>query len=341
MNILEQFGLNSDDFASVVENPEWFENTGRTTTRLIAGKEVTYNVTIAGKKIPAYVTLQSAKLTRLSLLEQQTRDGRDYWLATGVFKPVQMNIDLLIDGNRMNIIDLLHTIVKQASGQQDHPREQFIRDLRNMGMNFTDGMPMFFQQFGADFNKFKDAIEAFKSAGAVDAIGNMTNPGRIRAAYAHDAGVDVTAFELGTVDRSKSTRNQGFTDLGDAIFEQFLRVVKFTKEANLIKNEIEKNTSSWSQKQIKEAQEQADKFEKMSKQYTSNWAGSQRRIVQLPNGKLETKDQFDPVNAPCGRFTMVVDSKPVEVDLWSNSARANTTTVSSGVTSILDGKTGF
>jgi hypothetical protein len=245
----------------------------------------------------------------------------------------------------MNIIDLLHTIVKEASGKQDHSREQFVRDLRNMGMNFSDGMPMFFQQFGANFNAFESAIDAFKSAGATDdlqrMIGKGVNPGRIRAAYAHEQGVEVTSFELGTVDRSKSVRNQGFVDLGDAIFEQFLRVVKFTKEANVLKSEIEKNASTWSQAQIKTAQDQVKKFEDMAKQYTSNWAGSQRRIVQLPNGKLETKDQFDPVNAPCGRFTMVVNNAPVEVDLWTNSANANTSAISNETLSVLDGKTGF
>ena len=111
------FGLEANDFSIVAESPELFENKGKT-TKLIAGKEVAYNVTIAGKKIPAYVTLESAKLTRLSLIEQNTRNKRSYWLATGMFKPVKMNIDLLIDGNRMNIIDLLHTIVKEASGSK-------------------------------------------------------------------------------------------------------------------------------------------------------------------------------------------------------------------------------
>ena len=343
MSILSQFGLSSDDFSIVADSPELFESNGKT-TKLIAGKEVSYNVTIAGKKIPAYVTLESAKLTRLSLLEQQTRNGRAYWLATGMFKPVKLNIDLLIDGSRMNIVDLLHTIVKEASGKQDHSREQFVRDLRNMGMNFADGMPLFFQQFGASFEAFESAITAFKQAGATDDLARMVgkgiNPGRIRAAYAHEQGVEVTSFELGTVDRTKSVRNQGFIDLGDAVFEQFLRVVKFTKEANVLKNEIEKNASTWSQAQIKSAQEQIKKFEDMAKQYTSNWAGAQQRIVQLPNGKLENKDQFDPVNAPCGRFTMLVDNNPVEVDLWTNSATANTSTVGTEV-SILDGKTGF
>jgi len=37
---------------------------------------------------------------------------------------------------------------------------------------------------------------------------------------------------------------------------------------------------------------------------------------------------------------MMVNNNPVDVDLWSNSANANTSTVGTE-TSILDGKTGF
>ena len=34
------------------------------------------------------------------------------------------------------------------------------------------------------------------------------------------------------------------------------------------------------------------------------------------------EDKYAAVNAPCGRFSMVVDGKTVAVDLWKNSARA-------------------
>lgn len=343
MNILEHFGISSDDFSIVADSPELFHSNSKT-TKLIAGKEVSYEITINKKKIPAYVTLESAKLTRLSLLEQQKSNGQDYWLVTGVLKPVKLNIDLLINGSRINIVDVFHSIVKESSNTQDMTRDQFILELNNMGIKLFDGMPMFFQQFGASFEAYGSAVEAFKQAGARDDLARMVregiNPGRIRACYELEEGVEVTSFELGTVDRSKSKRNQGFIDLGDALYENFLRVVTFTKEADLLKSEIEKNTSTWSQAQIKTTQNKIDNLKDMAKQYVSNWAGAQQRKVQLPNGKFEIKDQFDPANAPCGRFTMIINNNPVNVDLWTNSANANTSTVGTE-TSILDGKTGF
>ena len=88
-------------------------------------------------------------------------------------------------------------------------------------MDLEGGMPFFFQQFGANIDGFKHALEAFKLAGAKDVIGQMNNPGRIQAAYQHDAGVPVTAFEVGSVDRSKSRTEQGFQNLVDSIIENF------------------------------------------------------------------------------------------------------------------------
>ena len=64
----------------------------------------------------------------------------------------------------------------------------------------------------------------------------------------------------------------------------------------------------------------------LSRQWASSWSGAQQRLVNDGTGGFTTESVYDPVNAPCGRFTMVVHGANVEVDLWSNSARANTTT---------------
>ena len=101
MSILKMFDLDADNYNIIAEDPTAFEKK-RDTVNLVVGKEVSYNASIAGKQIPAYVTLESARLTRLSLLDQQTANGDQYWLATGIFNPVKLKIELLIDGNRFN-----------------------------------------------------------------------------------------------------------------------------------------------------------------------------------------------------------------------------------------------
>ena len=337
--------LDADNYNIIAEDPTAFEKK-RDTVNLVVGKEVSYNASIAGKQIPAFVTLESARLTRLSLLDQKTANGDQYWLATGIFNPVKLNIELLIDGNRMNMIDLLHAIINESSNMPDRTREQAISDLRNMGLNFTDGSPLFFQQMGANEENFQNAINAFKEAGATDDMGRMQenakkqldqfgNPkttGRIKVAYTLKSGVEVTSFELGKVNRLMSSRsregyaNQGFINLADAIFEQFTRASKLAKQKQLLASETEKNVGTWTQAQVKTAASQTKIIEDMQKQLGSNWAGTQNRVVKLPNGKFEEKAQLDPVSAPCGRFTMIVGDKPMDVDLWTNKLKGTATT---------------
>ena len=343
MSILKMFDLDADNYNIIAEDPTAFEKK-RDTVNLVIGKEVSYNASIAGKQIPAYVTLESARLTRLSLLDQQTANGDQYWLATGIFNPVKLKIELLIDGNRMNMIDLLHAIINESSNMPDRTREQAISDLRNMGLNFTDGSPLFFQQMGANEENFRSAIEAFKEAGATDDMGRMQEnaqkfgktTGRIKVAYTLKSGVEVTSFELGKVNRLMSSRsregyaNQGFINLADAIFEQFTRASKLAKQKQLLKSVPENNMEGWTQTQIKSANAKIDAqlvvIEQMQKDLGSNWAGTQNRVVKLKNGKFEEQAKLDPVSAPCGRFTMVIDNKPIDVDLWTNKLKGTATT---------------
>lgn len=327
--LLEKFNLDADVFSTVVDSPELFETSG-TTTMLRVGKRVPYSASINGVSVPAYVTLNSARLTRLSLLRQEQRStGNEYNLVTGIIKPVQMDVELVIDGQTMSLIDLLHHVAQQASGKEI-AREEFVHTARRIGLNFADGMPLFFQQFGASQTGFDAAVEVFKASGATNVASNMKNPGRIVEAWQHPGdGVEISAFELGTVDRTKSSRykhdgiGQGFLNLVEAQIEQFTRIVSLRRGVRVLKNELENNTGTLSQAQVKTLNETIESQRAMSRQWASNWAGAQKRLVMLKNGSFEEQDMYDPVNAPCGRFTMVVNNSPVEVDLWTNSATAN------------------
>lgn len=336
MSNLNEMGFDLDLFSIFAEEPDLFESTGRTNT-LRVDKEVSFKGSINGIEVPASAILRSARLTRLSLLKQTSPNtGREYFLVTGIMRPVQLDLFVTIDGKKMDIIDLLNMVVNEKSAKQ-MTREQFIESARKIGLNFSEGMPYFFQQFGASLEGWTKAREAFEAAGAVDVIGTMNNRGRIEAAYQLKDGVPVTSFEVGTVDREKSRTKQGFLNLVDATVNNFQRVIELRKESRLLTQKIDSATG-WSQEKIQAARAHAETLSGMSRQWVANWAGAQQRIVVQPNGKQETQNIFDPVNAPCGRFTMVVDGQSVEVDLWSNSARANTsdTTVTPSTSSTSD-----
>jgi hypothetical protein len=324
MTLLDRFGL-TDNFSVDISDPALLEGNG--TTTFVVGKRTPYQATINGTAIPCYVTLREAKITRMSLLEQQqlvNNTKKNYWLATMIMKPVKFDVELVIDGNTMSLQQFLNVLANEAA-KKEIPHDEFLLLARRIGFNFDDGMPLFVQQFGASFDGFKNAVDAFKAAGAKDVINTVTKTARIKAVYAHETGVPVTSLELGTVDRSKSPRNQGFENLVSAQIEQFVRITGLRKEARILQNEVT-NSNGWSQEKIKTVQAKIDELKKMSRQWVSSWSGAQQRIVN-DNGIYTPENQYDPVNAPCGRFTMVVGGNPIPVDLWTNSARANNATV--------------
>lgn len=321
MSILEKFQLDGSLFDAIAENIDNLQSTSQTRT-LTVGKTVSTKGTINGVEVPAEITLREASLSRLSILEQKSPyTGKDYYLVTGVMNPVKMDISLTVDGETLTLCDLLYKFVTAKGENVD--RQKFNDSLVSMGMNFNGAMPLFFQQFGANEEGFKHAINAFKAAGAVDVTGRIANPGRIVAAYQHKDGVPMASFEVGTVDRSKSRTNQGFLNFVDASVDTFQRVYGLRLQAHLLGQKIEGK----SQKQIADIEEKRQKLMQLSRQWVSNWSGSQQRIVVSPSGAKEPQDIYDPVNAPCGRFSLIVNGSEVACDLWSNSARANTTSV--------------
>jgi hypothetical protein len=319
MSTLSKFNLDGGLFEQIAENIDSLQSTART-QMLTIGKKINFKGSINGVEVPASVTLREANLSRISVLRQSSPyTGKEYYLVTGVMNPVKMDLMVTIDGEEISIVDLLHRFVEQSGKTVD--RDKFITSLKGLGMNFIDGLPLFWHQFGAAEDGFRHAIDAFKAAGAVDVTGRIENPGRIVAAYQHKTGVPVSAFELGTTDREKSRTKQGFINLVDAATDTFQRVYSLRLQAHTLSTKID----SLPQAKVKEAQEKREKLMALSRQWVSNWSGSQQRVTVTPAGVLEKQDIYDPVNAPCGRFTMVVNGSEVPCDLWSNSARANST----------------
>lgn len=322
-SIISKFGFDAELFSAVADTPEVFETTGRTTT-LHVGRRVPFKGSINGIEVPAYATLHEALLTRMSEIKQTSPNtGETYKIVTGIFKPVKMTIEVVIDGQTMTLPDFLRATVN-ASASQEIDEAKFLQTASLIGLKFDEGMPLLFQQFGASEDGIKRAFAAFKDAGAVDVLGSMTNRGNIISAYAHETGIPVTSFEIGTVDRKASRTGQGFLNLVDAQVDQFSRIVGLRKKASELSAKLTEQTD-WSQDKIKMAESAVKNLRDMSRQWTTNWAGAQQ-IIKIDNSGQQVKeDRYAAVNAPCGRFTMVVDGQSVAIDLWKNSARAEST----------------
>lgn len=327
MSILSSFNLTASDLGALITEPEILQNSSNT-TRLTVGQEVAYNCSMNGVNVNGFITLKSARLTRLSLLEQSKLNASDpsestYWLATGIMNPVDMNVEIIVNGQRINMIDLFHKVTEETAGTEIS-REDFIANASKIGLKFTTGMPMFFQQFGANFDNFKGIVDVFKAHGAEDVIEDIkNNTGSIKAAYSLKTGLPVTSFEVGRVDRTQSARykhdgvGQGFLDFLDAQFSQLLRIVSLRKAARL--KLAQTLGTCMSENEIIKLKNAAKDDANMAKQWPSNWGGAQKRLVRLKSGGFEAQNVYDPVSVPCGRFTVVQSTgEPYEVDLWTN-----------------------
>lgn len=330
MSIMTQFNLDPALFGSVISEPDLLDN-NRKTTMFRAGVPTLYKGSINGVAIDAEVTLKSARLTRLSLLQQvQKSTGNQYYLATGVMNPVEFNIDLILDGVKTNIIDFFHGVAQESAGTEIS-RDAYLLNLSKIGLKWNTGMPLFFQQFGANKDQLDAAVEIMKAHGGRDTKSKMKNNSSFEYAFQLKEGLPISAFEIGTVDRTKSPRfnhdniGQGFLNLIDAQVEQFSRIVGLRKSAKLkLALATEGNKS---EAEIAELKASADLDTQMAGQWTSNWAGAQQRLTQLKEGGFQQGALFDPVNLPCGRFTILEGTTPVEIDLWTQRNKPDLSTV--------------
>lgn len=323
--ILSKLGVTADTdlFSAFANEPELLENNSKTTL-LKLNQAVPYRGSINGTAVNAFVTLREASLTRLSMLRQEQPSTKSwYWLATGIMNPVKIDIDVVIEGERIAFTDVLRQIAIDSSGK-DMSSDEFLTNCSLIGLKYADGMPLFVQQFGASEDKFRELIEVFKAHGAEDQVPNMNLPAesRIKAAYALAGGMPVTEFEIGSMDRSRSARfahdgvGQGFVDLIDAQFSQFTRVLGLRKSARVKRTEAMKPEVN--ETMAVDLNKSADLDLRLAKMAVSNWAGAQRRLVRS-GASFAQQDIYDPVNAPCGRFTVVQnDGSPYKADLWTN-----------------------
>ncbi|MFZ4104824.1 hypothetical protein [Flavobacterium sp.] len=324
------------DFSILATDPGSLSSAGRTTT-LVKGRRVPFNASIAGTEFPGYVTLESARLHRISVINHESRkQGTTSKLVTGIFKPVKMNVEIVVDSEVLTLPNLLRKLaMRNVAIDKQVSDEQFIATLEQLGMRFVSGMNLFWQQFGASQEGITQLVTAFKAAGAVDAMSSMTNPGRIKECYqmprVNDLdveGPEVTSFELGRSDRTQSMTGQGYLDLVDASTENFKRIYGLRKEAALMKQQIREKSISehWSQERTQQANKDASDLVRLSQQWATVWSGAQQRISVDPKDPSikNALDIYDPTSAPCGRFKLNFNNTEVAIDLWSNSARANT-----------------
>jgi hypothetical protein len=330
-----------------LDNPDALELV-RNTINLRVGRTTPFKGLINGQKVNAFATLNSAKLTRLSLLRQSYADpnsstGPDYYIVTGQFNPVSIDITIDNDGEMVPLYEVWRQMAMSLKGQNSESTvssEAWLANLSRMGLNYTSTpYQLYFQQMGADEAKIEQVFNKFIDLGAYDDVATMAKnskdpnrPQRMERCLAIDEGLDVVGFELSSVNIEKIASKQGFVDLADAMTKQFTRITQLRSNAFILENQIE-NDDNLSDGQIKAGKAKIAQLRTLSNQFTTSFSGAQLKTRKNPvTGELEWLDDYSPTQAPCGRFEVLVDGETIKFDLWKdrnggNSAVSNETSV--------------
>lgn len=323
MSLLSKFGATEKfkNFAIVTEDPDAVKSKS-SVARLVKGKRVQIPGSINKKPVTTFATLESAHWSRLTVQDHEVRrageTGRMTQTFGGAFKNVKIKVEVDIDGQLLSLEDLIIEMVMEAAAPGTS-RDTVIEHINETGIlkGIREGMPLFFQQMGADVNKIGNVVDVFKAAGAVDTLHKMKNP-RFNTCWELPVGnqnLEVVSFELGSADRSQSKTGQGFIDIVEAVTENLNRVLGQKAAISILNKQ---NESGISQEQIKKNSAQIKNLQDMAKKYAYIWSGTSQRVQLTPTGEQVKLDIYDPVNVPCGRWTVFNGKETIEMDVWSN-----------------------
>ena len=340
-SILDMLGVDAEELSSINNDPDLHQRALGNITRVQAGKRVKTNLTLNGIQFPGFVTLHEASLTRLSYTEGAKRDGSAYAIVGGTLNPVKMDVELNIDGETINLIDVLHEMANAAAPDTKQDRQQFISFLTDkLNMDILNGMSLTFEHLGSDINAYAQVVELMKSVGAVNDVEvnrkkyiNRTTGelGRVRQAWVVPTGViPVTSFEVGGKDREQTDlfRNagvkQGFIDFADAVFENMRRLIKFDKEYAAMKALQLDKSGKISQDELNQIEMQIKMISSAGRKWANLWNGSKQRYQQVTPGEYRPLYTWDPANADVGRMSIIVNGDEHKADFWTNSNNATT-----------------
>jgi len=323
MSLLSKFGATEKfkNFAVVTEDPDAVKSKS-SVARLVKGKRVQIPGSFNGQAIPTFATLESAYWSRLTVQDHEVRRageaGRMTQTFGGAFKEVKIKVELDIDGQMMTLEDFITTLVMETAAPGTS-KDEVVKSINETGIlkGIREGMPLFFQQMGADVNKIGNVVDVFKAAGAVDTLHKMKNP-RFNTCWDLPVGnrnLEVVSFELGSANRTQSRTGQGFVDIVEAVTENLNRVLGQKAAISILNKQ---NESGISQEQIKKNNAQIKNLQDIAKKYSAIWSGTSQRTQITPAGEQVKLDIYDAANVPCGRWTVFNGKETIEMDVWSN-----------------------
>jgi hypothetical protein len=300
------------------------------TLSLAVGQPVSFQAEIGEHTVEAGAELVAGKLTRLSVLENEYRDGGGSYLqVTGVLNDVDLNVWLYSEGERVPLGEFLCGIynTKAPSDQKLDPTE-FMARMNNLGFRFNGGSTIMWQHFGVDPNELATMIETLKGFGMVDVIDSIPveRRGRIRQAYEFPKGngLEISSIEVTKSDRSQSWTGQGFRNFPEAAIDSMTRTLRLRQLAR-----FHANAADNAETPVEASQHRAIAAHLLSESnsWSSNLGGVQQRkrlndgneVIEVGVDGAPSNVKIDPVSVPIGRIGYRHNDTEGVLELWKRN----------------------
>ena len=342
-DLLAKFGLDSaigDLLVESITNPTEFSVSDN--TWITTGNSVMYKASINGQPLQSRVALRpGATLNRISVENRRKYNSNSqYLLVTGTFRNVQMDIEVLHEGEWITLINMF----KLLTGATDKSDAEMEIALNSMNVKITQPQVLLFQQFGADEQQFDNLCTILEANGFHNTSVENKN---VLKVLSSDAGVPITGFQVGRMDRTESRPHgmkvngtdrvhggQGFLDFVDAQFSKYIETAQLGKTNSILNKKLVSERDQLTEEQTAQIKNALSEIKTMMSniaQRGAGWTGTQREVeVDEILQVVTEKNTYWSQRAPIGRFNLNINGVNTPISLWRDrTADAETTTVSS------------
>jgi hypothetical protein len=300
-------------------------------TQLRKDEETGSLAKLGGHEIEVATTLREARLSRASLLWNE-RDTNQYYSLTTTIKPCNIDVAVTIDGERMDLKELLRQIVNGTKKADQQISKQQFANLLAARSYLQSSMVMVTQHNGLSESRAEELFDLMRDQGATDVLETIPVDRRNNIQqvvdFGSEPGLEIQSMVLGSVDRSRPEgTGRGFENLVSAQVENFTRILAQHAVRYGLEKELKAKRAKLSVEEIEELQEKIAFYRRAGSTWANNWGGVQEIMRRSdpgdPAAERVATGEFTAVNVPCGDFVVTLnDGSTKTINLWVSRKEA-------------------
>jgi hypothetical protein len=312
------------------------------TLALRRGVATAHKVDVNGISLDARYTLESARLTRMTVFDNEYRDNSrpgTYTMVSGILSNVHMTVEVQIGEAWIGLEELLFSIYSAKASGTPISLMDFKARLNGLGFRFGGDATIAWQHFGVSDARLGEIEEILKANGAARNIDSVPadRRGRMREIweFPEGFGLEVASIEVSSSDREQSRTGQGFLNFVDAGVTSLVDMLRLKSQGAKLKAEAAEATGD---EAIRLAAVAAW-VNRAATAWGSNLGGRQQRLNVNDDGNVApiggsdnaafgSDIAIDPVNVGIGRIGYVTgldsEDQPIveTLDFWQDLTAA-------------------